>query len=220
MKVKLLLVCTLFSLAGYCQFSGPVVALEGPHSNQPLLFYVSGDGGWNRFSTTLLQELHKRGFPIIGLDARNFFWTKKTPQQAAQAITGLIRQHGLGLSSQNLIFIGYSFGADVLPFIEPLLAPSLAAKVKRTILLSPSSSTDFEVHLLSGFAIGSQQDVPEAINRLANPVTLFFGSNEKDFPLTKLRKAGLQYVTLPGGHHYDGQVDQLVAHLLPHLGNQ
>lgn len=217
MKGPLLFFSILVHLAGWGQAMASALILKGGNSHLPTVLYISGDGGWNSFSTTLLRQLNQKGYPVLGLDARRYFWSRKTPQQAAEAISDLILHSQHPSSNQSFVFIGYSLGADVLPFIEPLLAPSLQQRVKRTILLSPSPTTDFETHLVYGLSGGPQLSVPQGINRLPHPVILVFGSRESDFPLTLLRRKDVQVLTLPGGHHYEGQMEQLVRCLIAQL---
>lgn len=220
MKKTAILLGMLINLAVYGQKVFPATATDTISDHRPLLFYISGDGGWNRFSTAFVQCLNKKGFPVIGLDAKEYFWNRKTPQQAAQAVANLLQPYLNRRIAPDLIFIGYSFGADVLPFIEPYLPKALGQRVKRTILLSPSSTTDFEVHLLYGLGFYPKRDVPDAINHLSHPVTLVFGSEEDDFPLNRLYSNNRQVITLPGRHHYDGEVDTVIEHLLPQLKSE
>src|SRR5216110_2529670 len=90
------------------------------HSNadttKPLIFYISGDGGFNKFSTSFMQSLNKEGYAVIGLDAKDYFWNKKRPQEAATAIEEVLNGSNKEWKKKNIVLIGYSFGADVSPF--------------------------------------------------------------------------------------------------------
>ncbi len=48
--------------------------------------------------------------------------------------------------NQQIVMIGYSFGADVLPFILNRLAEKLMIRYLCHYLMASSGSTDFEIH--------------------------------------------------------------------------
>ena len=50
-------------------------------------------------------------------------------------------------NKRRAILIGYSLGADVLPFMASRLSADLIPKVNRIVLLGPSHTADFEFHL-------------------------------------------------------------------------
>ena len=81
------------------------------------MFYISGDGGFNKFSTSLMQNLNRQGYAVIGLNAKEYFWKKRTPKEAAGSIESVINESAL--KQKNIVLIGYSFGADVAPFMPP-----------------------------------------------------------------------------------------------------
>ena len=112
--------------------------------------------------------------------------------------------------------IGYSFGADVLPFIYNKFPAEIQAKIKSLSLLSPSSATDFEIHLMSMMGgSGSGSSVPDEVNKLGIiPVTIITGDSEKDFPFEKVTAKKIRRKSMAGGHHYDGDVKKLVDAIL------
>lgn len=187
-----------------------VLAYRGRDVNKPLLFYISGDGGLgNSFSSALLKQLYQQGYSVLGMNSRTYFWSKKTPEQAAKDV-GMVLDHYLGAwKCKSFVMIGYSFGADVAPFIQRRLPPNLSGLAKRIVLMSPSPKTDFEIHILTMIGLGSSRGVSVAdeINRLTRPATLIFGTNENEFPLDSIRTKNVQTIKLPGGHHYNRDVN-------------
>src|SRR5258706_11199441 len=126
----------------------PVSLYSSSDTTKPLIFYISGDGGFNKFSTSFMQTLNRQGYAVIGLNAKAYFWNHKKPQDAANAIEGAINEANKQWKKKNIVLLGYSFGADVAPFMLTHFSTSLAGKVNHLILLSPSSKTDFEIHVL------------------------------------------------------------------------
>lgn len=210
-KIMVLALSLFINKAIMAQTSLPLSVNSSNDSAKALLFYICGDGGFNKFSTSFMQTLNKQGYAVIGLDAKDYFWHKKTPQEASSAIEAAIGQYNGLWKRKNIVLIGYSFGADVAPFILTHFSLDLARKISRLVLLSPSSKTDFEIHVLQMFGWGksSGESVPAEINKITKPVMIITGDDEDDFPFDQLTIKNKQVIKMPGGHHYDGDVSGL-----------
>lgn len=185
---------------------------------QSLVVYLSGDGGYNSFSKQFVQEFQKRGYSIVMLNSLKYFWTKKTPEQSSADVQAVIQYYLQAWKKHKIILVGYSFGADVMPFIYNRLAENYVDKVTRVALVSVSTKTDFEVHvkqLLSSPQKTGYSTLPE-INKInKTPLLLLQGESESDTLNTKdLSIKNYKKLTLPGGHHYDNNVDDVVAAIL------
>ncbi len=220
MKNLIFIYFMTFGLKAFTQNSElPILSLKGRDELKPLIFYISGDGGWNKFSTSLVNGFNKAGYCVIGLNARSYFWSRKQPLQAATDISHAIGPFIKPWNIKSIVLIGYSFGADVVPFIENSFPANMAALVEHTILMSPSKKTDFEVHLLGmmGLASNKGKNVAEEISKISKPVTLIFGSDENDFPLKPHVSSNIQTIKLLGGHHYDGNVEEVIRKIMERI---
>jgi type IV secretory pathway VirJ component len=189
-------------------------------TSKPLVLYITGDGGWNKFSKNLSTALAVNGYPVIALDAREYFWKKKTAAQTSFDVSILIRKYQKIWNRKRILLIGYSFGADVMPFVYNLLPADLTTAVININLLSPSLNTDFEVHIavLLGAGFSGGESVVSAINKINNkPLTLIFGTDENNFPVSQLKNKSFATMRLDGGHHYDGDEVKLCETILAHL---
>jgi type IV secretory pathway VirJ component len=193
------------------QTSLPLSLHSSTDTTRALVFYVSGDGGFNKFSMSFMQTLNNLGYAVIGLNAKDYFWRKKTPQEAAAAIETAINESNKVWKKKNIVLIGYSFGANVVPFLQTHFSASMAGKVAHLILLSPSSKTDFEIHVLQllGWGEDSGESVPGEINKISQPVSIIMGDDESGFPVGQLAAKHRRIIKMPGGHHYDGDVNAL-----------
>lgn len=196
------------------QESLPVKQYAAKDIRLPLVVYISGDGGWNNFTSSLETAINKKGYALISLNARSYFWEKKLPTVAARELADYLNRYLAQHSHDQIIFMGYSFGADVLPFILKELPPGLFDKIKGALLLAPSSSTDFEIHLSDMLGIGASRGmkVVDGINALAiDKIVAVFGADDHDFPLDQIRNHHFSSVSLPGGHHFEGNTEDLVT---------
>ncbi|MBB2150616.1 AcvB/VirJ family lysyl-phosphatidylglycerol hydrolase [Pedobacter gandavensis] len=181
----------------------------------PLVFMISGDGGWSRFDQALAEELASKGLSVLGLDAQKYFWKAKTPDQASKDIN-LALSHYLGsLGKESLVLGGYSFGASIVPFIANRLPANLRAQLKAVISLSPDVSTDFEIHLIDLLNFNSTKNKYNVVAEMKKlmplvPVSIF-GSDEGDKIKSTFLKEGLKVITMEGDHHFDKDYGKIAA---------
>lgn len=192
----------------------PVDTLSSKDASKPLVFYITGDGGLNSFSTSFMQQWNEKGYPVLALNAKSYFWKTKQPATAAGEIAALLSQYMVQWHRSELIFAGYSLGADVLSFIQTRLPVNIANRVQHIILLSPSKTTDFTVHLFYGSGGSS---VPAEINKLAKPVLVIFGKEETDTPAADISNKMATIITIPGDHHYNNQVAFLSSEIVKRM---
>lgn len=215
MKAIFSLVMMLFVFAASAQNNLPLQYTDNADTSKPLIVYISGDGGMNSFTNALIKSLNQQGYAVLALDAKSYFWHKKEPQEFSSAISQPIASYLKTKRRNSFIILGYSFGADVTPFLANRLPSSLHAKCKTVILLSPSTHTDFEIKILDMLGFGGSKDknVVIELNKLTTPVILFFGSDEKSFPVNEVT-VKKQVIFMEGGHHYDNDVDDLASKIV------
>src|SRR5438105_14698329 len=98
----------------------PIVAVPAKTASPAFAIFISGDGGWAKIDKTISEELARSGIPVTGLNSLKYFWTKRTPDEFARDVGTLIDKN----SARDVVLIGYSRGADVLPFADNRLAGS------------------------------------------------------------------------------------------------
>lgn len=222
MKTVLLSVSMLFTflMNGFTQTGNLPLKEWNAITSYPFVLYISGDGGLNSFSTDLCTTINKAGYSITALNAKSYFWDKKTPEQAASDIAGYLNKQFKRRPDQQLVLAGYSFGADVMPFIVNRLPDSVQKRLVSVVLLSPSTSTDFEVHWTDIFGGNKKRsmDVVAAINNMY-PVktTTIFGDDEDDFPVKDIKLKNYTNKVLPGGHHFDGNTGEVAKTMLSYF---
>ncbi|MBO9728064.1 MAG: hypothetical protein J7623_05445 [Chitinophaga sp.] len=186
----------------------------------PLILYITGDGGMKKFSANVIESFHQKNYPVVALNALKYFWNKKTPQQAGKDVAALIKSYQSQWSSNNgVVLIGYSLGADVMPFIYTSLPVEVAAEVKHMVLLSPSLTTDLEVHVsdMLGKSNNKGMSVIAEMNKISGkPLLLVFGAEEKEFNFSAL-SIPYQKLILPGGHAYDEDANGVAGKILTAL---
>ena len=104
----------------------PLVEVPAPDSNtDTLCVIVSGDGGWAAIDKGISAALAKQGIPVVGLNALKYFWSARTPDQSAKDLERILRHYLAAWKKQKVLLVGYSFGADVIPFMATRLPDDL-----------------------------------------------------------------------------------------------
>ena len=195
------------------------------NTDKPIIFYLSGDAGFNSFSKGLANDFYIMGYDVFGLNTKNYFWNKKTPEQTSAAIENYIDKQLQGRKNQKVILIGYSFGADVTPFVYNHFTEDLKNKIQHVFIIGPSKTTDFKIHLNEYFGMepkGSILVTPE-INKMTDvPVTVILSDFEyAHFPYEEIKLShNYQMKHIPGNHHYSGNTKLLSGYIQQVLNNK
>lgn len=217
-KIILSISLQLFVLFSFAQSSTlPVKELKTANDSL-LILYITGDGGMNTFSKNLSSGFQSAGYSVTSIDAKSYFWKKKTPDQAASDIDAYLQAQTGKRKSAQLVLIGYSFGADVMPFIVNKLPAAVQQRIKSVILLSPGATTDFEIHWsdMLGMDKKRSMDVVAEVAKLRANTVILAGSDEKSVYQSKA-KTNYHLEILPGGHHYDDNTDELVKVMMKYF---
>jgi len=180
---------------------------------------LSGDGGWAGIDRALAGSLATHGIPVVGFDSLRYFWKPRTPESTASDVERLIRHYASQWNKSSVVLIGYSQGADVLPFVVNRLSASTRAQVRLVTLLGLEPNAQFEFHLSSWLGGGEEglPIEPELERISATPVMCVFGEGESDSLCPQLSKSRVRIVRVAGGHHFGGDYERLSRLILKEL---
>lgn len=187
-------------------------------SSRKLVFILSGDGGWQDFEDELASQFAEQGFHTIGFNSRNYFWIQRTPEELSRHILLLMRTYGRKYKASQIYFCGYSFGADVVPFIYNHLPPRAKRRVAGLQLLSPFASSDFMVHtadLLNIAGDDKPYKVQLEVEKINIPIVCFYGTDENPKALEAVKMKNFKLTLLPGNHHYEFPATQIIVKQSP-----
>jgi type IV secretory pathway VirJ component len=195
----------------------PVTEVPAAGHAEEFALLLTGDGGWAGLDQELAARLAASGVPTVGLNSLKYFWSKRTPDETARDVARLMRHYLAAWNSQRVVLIGYSFGADVLPFVVNRLPPDLRARVASVSLLGIDSNASFEVSVSDW--VGSGNEGPPTRPELAAvahlPVLCIYGEGESDSICPGLAAAsGITREQIGQGHHFSGEYARLADRIL------
>jgi type IV secretory pathway VirJ component len=178
----------------------------------------SGDGGWRDLDRSLADLLASKGMSVVGVDVLRYYWKEKPAADAARDLARIMRYYGTHWHCNKVILIGFSFGADVLPFIVTRLPQDARSQVALITLLSPERTTAFEVQVngwLGGNAKAGVPVGPEVKKLTGTRIQCIYGQEEGNASLCTDASAGaLDVVAKTGGHHFDRNYGELADEIL------
>lgn len=186
-------------------------------SDLPLVFFISGDGGWTSFDQNVCDKLAEKGIPVVGLDAQKYFWNERLPKAVAGELAPAIVHYLKLWNRQSFVLIGYSFGACVAPFIASNFTDQEKQLLKGVYCMSPDLTGDFEIHLsdMLHLKTNDRYDVVREMKsvQVLNPVCIF-GAEEQESIRKSFSDEGIRVELLPGTHHYNSDFNAISGIIL------
>lgn len=194
----------------------PLVEMPAPGSHR-LAILMSGDGGWHDLDKGVASQLRRAGVSVLGWNSLRYFWSPKTPEQAAADLASVITRYRKDWNADEVALIGYSFGADAMPFLYRRLPPDVRSHVRVIALLGTAHTAEFQIHVGGWLGVGSRHALPTLPEIAALPpqrLLCVYGRNEKDTVCPELGAQGIDVLATPGGHHFDHDPGKLAERIL------
>lgn len=199
---------------------GDLPLIELPASgagDDRLAIIVSGDGGWASLDRDVGEALAARGISVVGWNSLQYFWTKRTPDTAGADLARVARHYLTAWGKTKLLLIGYSRGAEVLPFMAARLPDDLRRAVVEVALIAPGRTANFTWHAADLlFDMHHQDDLPLSpeLQRLRGLAVLcLYGADDAESACRDGR-TDVRSIELPGGHHFGGRYEELATIIL------
>jgi len=185
----------------------PLVELPGAKDNPTFAVIVTGDGGWAAIDRSLGESLASHGISVVGFNSLKYFWNVKTPEQSSQDLQRIVEYYLTAWQKEKVLLIGYSQGADVLPFMVSRLPQPVQDKILGIALLGLAQEASFEISVSNwlGSAGSAPIKIEPEIEKLTNfKVLCIYGSEEDDTLCREANKPIPEWhsIEMPGGHHF------------------
>ncbi|MEY4590077.1 MAG: hypothetical protein RL497_2153 [Pseudomonadota bacterium] len=211
------------ALSGQNEGAAPVI--EVPASNQKptdyFVIFLTGDGGWAKLDKEIAQHFSAAGIPVLGFDALSYFWRKRNVHETALDISKLISQYQQKWQKKQVVMVGYSFGADVLPYVVANLPPEQHALVKNMVFLGLSRYAHFEFYLTNWMSAQTRTSDYPTQPKLATitsiPGLCLQGDTDSESICSQLQQSNITSKTLPGDHHYAEDYERVAQVILQAL---
>jgi len=202
----------------------PVVEIPAENSkggdsadSDTLAIFWSGDGGWRDIDRQIGQELARSGMPVVGVDSLRYFWREQRPDAIARDLDRMISHYTTKWGRPKVLLVGYSFGADILPFTINQLPERSRSHIRLVSLLGFAKKADFEVGI-SGWLGVESSDAQDTLAEVAKlppiPLQCVYGAEEDDTGCTAPELEHASKLRMDGGHHFDGNYKEVAGAIL------
>ncbi len=202
-------------------FGLPLTILDAKPTRDTMAVIYSGDGGWRDIDKEVGDVLQQQGVPVVGFDSLHYFWSERDPQVTADDLAKVMSYYRKHWNVRNVLLIGYSFGADVLPRTFNLLPAGEKAHVRQVTLMALSHMVDYKVSVLGWLGAsgdGKGGDPLDDIKRIDPAlVQCIYGTDEEDDACPELKGTGVDVIGIDGGHHFDEDYPALTRRVLDAL---
>lgn len=195
----------------------PLVEVPTTGTGTDLAVLLTGDGGWAGLDREIAARLAAGGVPTVGLNSLKYFWTARRPEQVSADIARIVRHYLPLWHRSRVLLVGYSFGADVLPFVVNRLPPDVRAHVARLALMGIDANATFEISVGDwlGADSGSESTLAELQAIRGLPVLCIYGEGEQDSICPELTAGPeLSRERIGTGHHFGGEYDRIAERIL------
>jgi type IV secretory pathway VirJ component len=199
----------------------PLVELPA-RSNLPFLaVFLSGDGGWAEIDRQVGETLAAGGISVVGWNTLRYFLKRHGPDDTALDLEKILDYYTKHWKKREVLLLGYSRGADMLPFLVSRLPAALRPQVRLVVLLGPADAVRFQGLAEDALRIFDQAPLlqirPELEKLRGMRILCFYGADEADSLCHGMDPSLAECVLMPGGHHFGGQYRQIADRILSEL---
>ena len=136
-----------------------------------------------------------------------YFANGHSADEVACDIDSLIEHYAAAWRKDRVVLVGYSRGADAIPFIVKRLPPELQSKVILGAMLAPAQQAEFLYrpfwHLSQIPAQYKHPTAPELAKGSSVKLLCIHGTKEKGSLCPQLPAEIATNIAIEGGHHFD-----------------
>jgi type IV secretory pathway VirJ component len=184
----------------------PISAEGQPAASQRNLAAVvlSGDMGFHTgMSPRIASRLAHDGIPVIGVNSLVYFRHQRNAEEVTALVARAIEKALEFGNADQVVLIGQSFGADMIPVAMAHLPQPLREKIRMVGMVVPTDTLYFRASPseLFDWSAPDADAIPTA--RLLDwlPAVCISGSEETTSLCPHMTTANVHHVTLPGGHY-------------------
>ncbi len=194
----------------------PLIEVPAAGSQKDILgILISGDGGWAPIDKGVSKTFVENGISTVGINSLKYLWKRKAPHQAAIDLQRVTKYYLLKWKKKRVIYVGYSLGGDILPFMLEDMPQPLSRKILLAAFLSASKTVDFEFYW---FGHGSGKNYLKVLTALQVLKSIcVYGKDETKSVCPQLNMTNASVLSELGGHHYDRDYKALAVQILKHM---
>jgi type IV secretory pathway VirJ component len=219
---NLLLFCKILLISSICSYSSltaqklqptvklPIIESKANGNNDFYIIFLTGNGGWRDLAKSVTHYLNSKKISVLAINTKKYLWSLKEPAQIACDLETLIDRYNIKWGQKKVVFIGYSMGAEVLPFAVNCMEDKYIHDLNDIILIGPWQKATFKVNLLDYFIeVNKGDDIYSELIKMKTKMAYVICDDNKISICHKDLEKVVDHDLLEGGHHFGGNYDAL-----------
>jgi len=174
---------------------------------------MTGDGPAGGLGKAVARDLSRAGMPSVVWHSLRYYWTPRSPEQSARDLDAVIRHYAREWGRDRVVLVGYSMGADVMPFLINRLPDETRRMIGGVALLALAHDAVFEFRVEQwwGTSRAPRRATRPEVERLGDlSVLCVWGRGDDKAACPQFGTAPVRVVELGGGHHFKGDRPRLL----------
>jgi type IV secretory pathway VirJ component len=188
----------------------PVIENASRGKSGYYVILLSGNGGWRDLDKSLTAYLNSKDVSVLGLNIKQYLLSEKKPEQIAFDLQTLMDKYDILWKCDKVVLMGYSMGAEILPFAVNQMNERYTKKIQNIVLIGPWQKATFKVKLADYFyEVNEGKEIyPELLK--VKHINTYIVCDDNEYALCLKPIDGIvDHDELPGGHHFGGDYDAL-----------
>lgn len=181
---------------------------------------LTGDGDWASLVRDVAAQFAARGMPVVGLRSRAYMKGKRDADVTTRDVSRLVETYAARWGRPHVLLVGYSRGADWLPFVLARGGDRLRERTKLVGMLAMAERAKFTFSLFDLVRATSDPADPPIAPELAKlrglglPLACVYGVDEEESGCKGADASMMTIFARSGGHHFDSDAAAIVTQLL------
>jgi type IV secretory pathway VirJ component len=183
----------------------PLIEARSKGNKEYCVILLSGNGGWKKLVQSVTHYLNYENVSVLGINTKQYLLSEKKPVQIACDLEALMDRYSIKWGHDTVVFIGYSMGAEILPFAVNCMGETYREKIQDVILIGPWQKATFKVNLADYFyEVNKGADIYSELKKMKK-INSYIICDDNDISICHKNLDGVaDHDMLAGGHHFGG----------------
>jgi len=178
------------------------------------VIFLTGDFGFLNFDKTIVHDLNAKKVSVVVLNSMKYFRSSKSPSQLSADLGSIIDQYNRKWNQHKVVIMGYSMGAEVIPFAINRLDEKSRHQLMDIILIAPGQKTIFRLKPTDYLFEGKKgTDIYSELLKMRDQRSYII-CDDSEFSLCRKNLEGVSDNDFLGGGHHFGRNFLLLSKLI------
>lgn len=188
----------------------PIIESKSDTNLDYYVILLTGNGGWRKLVQSVTHYLNQKNVSVLAINTKKYLLSRKRPDQICCDLETLIDRYNSKWRGKEVIMIGYSMGAEILPFAVNCMQDNYKQKINDLILIAPGQKATFKVKLRDYYhEVNEGADIYPELQKLDKKKTYVICDDNKFSICLKNLDGVVDHDFLAGGHHFGRDFNKL-----------